>query len=969
MTDVALVERRDLVASVLAAEGPRVTIVEAPVGFGKTELLTQLRAATADRPDGRSIAVTGPSPPITTLAEELDAPTHDLDGVVLACWRRAPGPLLLTVDDAETVPVADLVPLGELADRLPPNTRLVVSGRRVDPVVGDATTAAIRRLRVVDLGFSDAELGSLGRPVPADDVHRWPALVALDGEGDDITVALDETLDRLEPERRAQLLAAAVLLDDGGDLTDDDVARLDGPADGIGPLFGDLPLVDRQRRPHRPHGLWADAARRRLDEADRRRILGDAAGWASERGDVVTAAGRWRLAGDGPALHRLLHELVALPSISMALPVIGAVHAALAAVDDRASAATVLAEAVQGYRDGDPTAIAGFRAAADLAASEGATTIEAAALWHHGQSAYFAGSREPMIQVLPRLGELIDAGEPAAAAIRARILGRGALGFGDARRATTALSNLPPGPWTSMVVDLGYSELGWPERVGVFGRRDTGATESTDMTFAFALWMRGDVPPDLALAVAQPAAAGIRGRQLDQQTGPVHGVLAMIATMAGRRGLALEHAEAAEAAHPPDSTSSFRFTEAARVLRALAVGDLDAIDEEALAALDRDVVEPWPLVATWSILPALRCAAHHRPAVADFLDDLDVGPSARVAIEAGRALARFRHHDDPTAAAALPWSDTGVLRARVAPVQLAELLLAASIAEPDETRHELALEVPGIGHHWQALRARHVDHHDALDRLLAGLPAELVPRIAVHVLGPTRTFDETGREVELPRLAERRLLGLLAVLGPIDRNELAARLWPDFDLKRRQNNLSAALRRCHDHDTIRRILRVEGSIIRLDPTAHHTDLEHLEEECERARELEVAGIGSEAVRRLLDGSATFTGDLLAEEPEEPWLRADRARIRSLATSAACRAGELLLRAGDVDAAAAAGVRAATLTPRSERALRLRLRADMPDRVDRALVTWRDHLAAIGANDLTLDSETVELVRQVQASTG
>ena len=253
---------------------------------------------------------------------------------------------MLVIDhlDAITDPGC-LATLEHLLDRLPPHVRVVAVARR-DPELGLARRRAagtLAELRADELAFTALEvqavLANRGRAeLAAEDVELlrartegWPAAVvlaalwlervpdpaaALQRFGGDHRFVVEylsaEVLDRLEPEVRDFLLAAAVL----GRFTPrlcDAVLDRDDSAAMLARLERENLFVVRHERGDwfRMHSLFADYARVQLVAAEPERAADlhrRASAWLRMEGMVIEAAEHAAAAGDHEALAELLDE-------------------------------------------------------------------------------------------------------------------------------------------------------------------------------------------------------------------------------------------------------------------------------------------------------------------------------------------------------------------------------------------------------------------------------------------------------------------------------------------------------------------------------------------------------------------------------------------------------------------------------------------------------------------------------------
>ena len=108
--------------------------------------------------------------------------------------------------------------------------------------------------------------------------------------------------------------------------------------------------------------------------------------------------------------------------------------------------------------------------------------------------------------------------------------------------------------------------------------------------------------------------------------------------------------------------------------------------------------------------------------------------------------------------------------------------------------------------------------------LLAELPTESGPALQVDVLGHLRLTigDRVIERPELRRGRVRTLLALIAVRGPLRRDQLIEIVWPDTDIDRARQNLRTTLTRLRhlveperSESTYGTRLRSDGELISL----------------------------------------------------------------------------------------------------------------------------------------------------------
>ena len=360
------IPRPHLRALLAVRPAPKLVLVAAPPGFGKSTFLADWASSHEDPVAWLSLdendndparffagilaALRRVRPEIGDRAlKALASPGVDLVGVAL--------PLLMNevaVDDQEVVLVIEdyhLISdpdvrraLAYLVERAPAQLRIVVWTRH-DPRLPLGRLRArgdLAEIRADDLRFTEPEteqvlLGSLGLPLTPEDVAElqartegWPAAVYLAAlmlrgrsdpsalierfAGDDryiVDYLTSEVLARQSPELRSFLLHTSILARFSGPLCDAVTGR-DDSAQRLAELERSNLLVvplDTRREWYRYHHLFGDLLRHEL-EATERAILPDlygrAAAWCREAGLVVDAAAYAIAAGDLTAVAELV---------------------------------------------------------------------------------------------------------------------------------------------------------------------------------------------------------------------------------------------------------------------------------------------------------------------------------------------------------------------------------------------------------------------------------------------------------------------------------------------------------------------------------------------------------------------------------------------------------------------------------------------------------------------------------------
>ncbi|MCB0964802.1 MAG: bacterial transcriptional activator domain-containing protein, partial [Acidimicrobiales bacterium] len=161
--------------------------------------------------------------------------------------------------------------------------------------------------------------------------------------------------------------------------------------------------------------------------------------------------------------------------------------------------------------------------------------------------------------------------------------------------------------------------------------------------------------------------------------------------------------------------------------------------------------------------------------------------------------------------------------------------------------------------------------------------------------------------------------------------------------------------------TRRWFVRAEAEFLELCDDGLTVDAAELDEGCARARRLDDEGQGTAAIAAYEDAVARFRGDYLVDWPDAPWAEVERLRLRTLATGAMVRVGQLRLARGEPETAGVWAARVTRLEPLDDAAHRLFAQA-LAAQGNRAgaAATLRGLLARLAEERLGPERETVRL---------
>ncbi|MCC5953907.1 MAG: hypothetical protein JJU45_17570 [Acidimicrobiia bacterium] len=975
------------------------TVLVAPAGYGKTTLLAQAVAAAAADP-GRLDLWLQCSPddqdPEVLAAGLLGAAglarpalgwQPQVEVVADALLRFAPQPVCLVIDDLHLVPPGSpgMALLDRLVSRLPHNVHLVLAGRTPPPLrlARRQAGGAVEHLVAADLAFDEDEALRVFGSRAADGLAPtdWPVLANLMGDtsGDAaVTYLLEEVVSTLD----GTSLAAIAALVDLRQVTDELVHAATGGWTSAEQFLAGLPLVHRSPDgTFQLHDLWRAALKRLPDpDLDTSAAVERVAEVLEEQERFVEAAELYERVEDLSGLEAVLERFAARP-LTFADPVQLRRLAAVAGANLPESPVGAILEATLHHLRNESSTTVTFEDAARRARSAARPSVEALALRNvlNMRNALF--DEEPA-WAAQRITDLAHAGDPVGRSLYAVLCASRARRAGEPEQAAAHLRRLSPQTSAMEAVQFafGMSDLGRPEEVA----GPDGALSETDVLrraggqyLAQAIWLRGDISPELALATGRHMSQATEGRRIAHLQVSTNSVLTLVALAAGEVTTARSHATAAlgwAVQTPPGPVRSF-----ARMADALTVVCERGETDGALAlahVVDELPIGCWPPRPYLYALPTLYLLC---PALRPTLDECRFGAAISAARDAGAALVALRDHDDVEPAAALPWNRPNLLRAHILPVHLVELGAAvASVGHPDVG--EVLDSIPGVRCHLVSVsEARHQGASWARDRLVV-LPPRPDYDLEVGVLGAT-TLARGGTPVTdaawVRRERVRQLLALVLLHDRISRTAVAAMLWPDHDPAKALANLRVNLSHLHkvlqpqrSPDAEPWFVRSTTDLLEVASDGIELDAARFERLCTEGRELDHSGRGSEALTAYREAASLYRGDYLAEWPDLEWASVERVRLRSLATSAASRLGELLIARGEPEEAASWAAEALRQEPLHERAHRVLVRAllGQDDRAG-AVRTTRELIEMLAGEGLRPDAETVKLASSIGLDVG
>jgi DNA-binding SARP family transcriptional activator len=894
--------------------GAQVALIEAPGGFGKSVLATELRdglgIASAEAvldPGTRSgdvlLGALRRGLRRAGLSDSAAALTGSGAADLVHALDRGPPESLLVVEEAQRASGEAAALLAAVARGLPGGRRLLVVGRRMEPELARLEGAV--RLGPEELAFDEAELAALLRGVTGEEppgarvaeVSRltfgWPAATALaaarlernpdaplagGGGGSALPELLDDLLAPLEEEDRRRICRLAHL-----PLLDEDTATA-----AAGP--GALALVERAGLPLRATGSgWrelADPVREEL--ASRHPLPADAARAGAEAyadaGDLPAALSLLTRLPDPEGVAGLLagrrwQELAALDLAEL--------RAILTTLDEGAIAShpfalvqvARLAEQQLDHALGDELLASALAAMAD---GEGRREVEAEAIAARAMT-------DPGDEVEREATELL--GRAAAGEVRARA------------RALTALGRVAA--WRGEPAAMLEAERLLGEAVALC--RLVGETEWEARTLTGLGYRVSFARGDLRGAIEQMGAALALLPEPDRERAAVATFLAEALAFAG---------------HLDDAEATLR--EAAEIGRRLGDHRIQAYAAwtgTTAASLRGDAAATQRRIRTAELHPG---GWFEHPTGIEFLADAALA-LARVGLreEADAYATRAAERADAAGHPEIGWIATGAVAARWGDPAEAEQALAAYGGSPQQAPRDewrtlllraLAADRGGDAAAAASLAAQAFEGAAELGQpelpglhepdvvAALGSAADRVPRsaeasgpgFAITVLGGFAVASG-GRQLEVPAGRPSTLVKLLAVSdGPLEAVAAIEELWPEVAEatgRSRLRNLLNRLRAACGELVVR-----DGGTLTLAPC--EIDARAFEEAAGAAMRAAPEARAGLARRAL----ARHGGELLPGDRYAPWAAAPRERVQRRRLELLDLLAEDAVERGDVDEA-------------------------------------------------------------------
>lgn len=955
----------------------RLLTIEAGAGVGKTTLLTHAVEENLLDPQGRDVWLSleaGDSSPSTLAASLLHAlgrPKPDgrptIATVCEAIWDDAPEQICLVLDDAHHLDAAPsgAEALAELLAQLPSNGHLLVAGRTL-PVIPRARLLLQQQAMAVveaDLRFTPEEQASFARlrGVPAtllDGTAGWPALAELRasfGADTDQAFLWEEVLDPLSPsDRQAFMLIAAI---GGGDA--EIVAAAAGHVPDTAHL-ATLPLSAGDGHGGlRPHALWGEMVRPRLDRMEledcRRRV----ATALRDRGDYGSAFELLAGAHDWDAALATLFDACN----DQNHPPWPDVVTRWRTMIDPSLAARAEVAYLDAYveRSADPwsdVAWASFHRAVDTFHAAGdvrrAAVGEVRMLW----SAWLRGDRDAVElidrRMYPALTGRAGSGLTANLAILADLDGES----DRLRELSERLVGARLEPRLSHFAGIHRMQADMIDGCASATTADHAATAATAGRL---------IEPAAASgwAILAPAVVSwARGRLADAMTfdvseiGPRFSIAdqAPAFAFAAVRAAHLGHAEEAEAhadalrrlvpdEHGRDLLIGFRAVTDATLL--VVAGDEAGAAEALRSQLACRSLAPSGAGKAVFWFPALPYLLDTTCRTA--LDARGHGVTRRRVVDACCALDVWRRGATLADGADLSLLDDPAALLTALPLPLA-VELATRAHERRDPRGRSAIEglssLAPAGVRDALVRLSRVAAgtvRKAAASVSAGLAIPPPHDVRIEVFGPTRML-RGGVPVKSPDLGRERVRQLLLATvahREIRRSRLGTLLWPDFDeagvsanLRMTLSYLQALLEPDRLKGAAPWFLRQDSGVLRLGGTQLHIDAWEAEAALDDADRARADATPSIELQRLLHAVQLWRGDYLEDVAGEEWAAPLRNQVTGRLVRAAVRAGELLIGAGRAEEAIEVAERALRAEPWSEAAYRVAIRARLARR-DRA----------------------------------
>ncbi len=975
----------------------RLTLVVGPAGAGKSTALAQAVESNQIDPYGVDVwfgaeaADNDPLQLLTGLCQAVGVrmtsgfePT--LNVVAEEIWRQAPLDVALIVDDVHHIESeSSLRLLTELLSLMPTNGHLVLAGRSL-PAVPAARLLVHNQLLTVDMGdleFDDDEVRELLdlRPVDGsslDELPRHPALADLSlvaGTRAQVSFLEQEVLSWFDPERLGLLERVSVL----AEFDEAIVRRLSGGAVGAAALVDGLPLVEETTDGgYRLHTLLTEALQPCVSAQEAKNVQRQAAAVETDRQNLPAAIAILASCGDIDAGVDLAREFATWSTLRRSYSELRDVHSFLQSeCPDLALTSLFEHECVAALRarGSHPSEVVfGIAGVAEKARSEGDETVEALALFRAISGHDSDGNSVPE-ELVDRLAVLAETDGIAKTMLR-QVRSAEAVKEGKIEEAVAWLDQWDgTNPRLEQVYrSVRLCDFGRPEEVEAFMTPEDlqNMSPGEEVMVAFAMWLRGEASPEVALRIVQDFVVQTLARGVVENSVSLLGVGVFIALTAGDKEFAAQLLGQGQDLITDGSTTRIRqFMEFGRAANA-AVYQSD----EAAGAILEDCLRELPLDAWPSRhhLLGLSLLYVTRPETRVVLEGCELGPSLATSVQAGRALISLRQSGSTEEAVDLPWCDADLLRVQVLPHHLCELAIGAMAGGNVDARRVLK-QLPDLPHLLSRVTTSASEVvRVAAERQLRRFPVEPRSHIQILALGSI-TLLRDGERVEDPDWVRRRrvreLLAYLVERRSARRSEIARALWPDLDSNKGAGNLRVNL------SYLQKVLepnresgvppfyvQVEGERVFLHPSTS-VDVDAFEKEMAEALRHDRAGAATVAYDLYVSCLSRYRGPFLADF-DAAWCEDNQVRIDSLALGGHCRLGELTAAKGEPEEALQWAMRATRISELSERAGRLFVNCllAMGDRAA-AQQSLLGLLSRLKSAELVPESETAHLLAKLR----
>jgi DNA-binding SARP family transcriptional activator len=953
----ATVVRRRLLDRLQGRFRVPVSVVIAPAGLGKTTLLAQAVAENRLSAGGvdRWLTCTAADAATSSLVEGLcralgTPPPASLDEAAVrvadAMWHRSPEEVALVVDDVHEVPAGSGggEVLNALVAALPRNGHLVLSGRPPLPVRLARLDVSGEVLHVTerDLLCTDDELAELAalRNVDVERLRScggWAALAELAASavpGVEAAYLWEEVLARVEPERRRDI----ALLAQVGPFDDDLATAVLGREVDVAALTADIPLVTTTSHGvRRIHDLWRPHLGRELSATETTEARRRGGLRLVESGDVAAGVGLLADTDAWDDVSRIVAGLLAAPDP----PIPGDVVAGwLGRLPDEMVGGSLarLLRAVVAVQTDPVAATRDLHDAAEAFRQEGDTTGELACMAQLAQLAWWSEQPQRLAALAARLFEMEALGQETAVPLACLARALIANVMADATGVLAELDRIPPGALGSTSQSLvdwlrstSWSHLGHQAEALETATRACAQASPlyapvVEHARMEALWLLGgidEVVDALPALVERTAATGLR-----DFTAFMAAMASLAFAGAGRTAEAARYLERARrSAANRDAPLLDVDLVIADATLAVASGD----EPRATRQLDDYLQRSPPLGTGLAAYPQRHTLPLWYvlvPESRSMWDSTPLGPSHTTARDLARALVAVRA--------------TGRLPASSPPLPAPELV-RSMMPLPWATELTLAHVAAGRRTSWSSLEAlwpqaqldvrRHADDSTAPLRraartALARLPVPPSGHLELALLGPVE-LRRDGHLIDTPEWRRERVRSLLAHLTlhrHVNRERLAADLWPTLDMEAQSRNLRVNLthllrvlepeRRKRDASFL---IRTHGDGLSLHQGDwFHADIWRFDEFWQHATDADRQRQPAAALDALQQAVALWRdepSDLARDDWALPLVEERRLQLVTMAT----RSGELLLARGEPAAARQMAETAIAADPWSERA--------------------------------------------------